>query len=57
MFNYQYQKIDPQIIMQYCAQNNYVSLAKELQKHLSKDDRKHGVIYQVKYRKRASKIK
>ena len=34
---------------------NDVSLAKEFQKHLSNDDRKHGVINQGKDRKRASK--
>ena len=32
-------------------------MAKEFQKHLSKDDRKHGVIVQGKDRKRASKRK
>ena len=36
---------------------NDVSLAKKLQKHLSKDHRKHRVIDQVKYRKRTNKIK
>ena len=34
-----------------------VSLAKEFQKHLSKDDRKHGVIDQGKNRKISSKRK
>ena len=34
-----------------------VSLAKEFQKHLSKDDCKHGVIDQGKYRKISSKRK
>ena len=32
-------------------------MAKESQKHLSKDNRKHGVIDQGKYRKISSKIK
>ena len=32
-------------------------MAKELQKHMSKEHRKHGVIDQGKYRKRVSKIK
>ena len=36
---------------------NDVSLAKEFQKHRSKDYHKHGAIYQVKYRKRPGKIK
>ena len=43
--------------MNYFTQNNYVSLAKEFQKHLSKEHRKHGVIDQGKYRKRPSKRK
>ena len=43
--------------MHSCTQNNYVSLAKEFQKHLSNDDRKHGFIDHGKERKRASKIK
>ena len=43
--------------MHYCTQKNDASLAKEFQKHLSKDDRKHGVIDQRKYKKRASKRK
>ena len=34
-----------------------VSLAKEFQKYLSKDDRKHGVIHQGKDRKISSKRK
>ena len=45
------------ILMHYCTQKNYVSLAKELQKHLSKEHRKHGVFHQRKYRKIASKRK
>ena len=36
------------IIMNYCTQNNDVSMAKEFQTHMSKDHRKHGVIDQVK---------
>ena len=36
---------------------NDVSLAKELEKHVSKDHRKHGVIDNLKYKKRSSKIK
>ena len=43
--------------MNYFTQNNYVSLAKEFQKHLSKEHRKHGVIDQGKYRKRVIKRK
>ena len=43
--------------MHYCTQNNDVSLAKEYQKHLSKEHRKHGVFEQEKYNKRAIKRK
>ena len=50
-------KFDSQILINYCTQNNDVSLPKELQKHMYKDDRKHGVVYQGKYRKGASKRK
>ena len=50
-------KFDSQILMHSCTSKNDVSLAKELKKHLSKDNCKHGVIDQGKYRKRASKIK
>ena len=39
------------------TQNNYIILYNELQNNLSKDYRKHGVIYQGKYKKGASKIK
>ena len=46
-----------QIIIYYCTPKNDFSLAKGFQKYMSKDDRKHGVIDQVKYRKRSSKIK
>ena len=45
---------DSQILMHYCTQKNDVSLAKKFQKHLSKENLKHGVIDQVKYRKIAS---
>ena len=40
---------DSQILMHYFAQNNYVIMAKELQKHMSKENQKHGVVDQVKY--------
>ena len=36
--------IDSQILMHSCTPKNDFSLAKKLQKHMSKDDRKHGVI-------------
>ena len=39
------------ILMHSCTPKNDVSLAKEFQKHLSKDYHKYGVIGQVKYRK------
>ena len=45
------------IIMHSCTPKNDVSLAKELQKHLSNDYRKHGVIGKGKERKRSSKRK
>ena len=48
---------DSQIIMYYFTQKNDVNLEKQFQKHLSVHNRKHGVIDQVKDRKRASKIK
>ena len=48
---------DPQILMHSCTPKQYVSLAKEFQKHMSKDDCKHGVIDRLKYRKRVSKRK
>ena len=48
---------DSQILMHYFTQNNDVSIAKQFQKHLSRENRKHVGIDQVKYRKRASKIK
>ena len=37
---------DSKILMHYLTQNNDVSLAKELQKHLSKEHQKHVVIDQ-----------
>ena len=48
---------DLNILMHYCTQKNDVSLAKELQKHLYRENCKHGVIDQGKYRKISSKIK
>ena len=48
---------DSQIIMHYCTLKQYVSLHKEFQKHMSKEHRKHGVIYQGNYRKISSKRK
>ena len=48
---------DSLIIIHSCAPKKDVSLAKEFQKHLSKDDCKRGFIEQVKYRKRSSKRK
>ena len=48
---------DSRILMYSCTQNNDASLAKQFQNNLSMDHRKYGVIDQVKYRKRASKIK
>ena len=50
-------KFDSHILMHSCTQKNDVSLAKKPQKYLSKEHRKHGVIDQVEYRKRASKRK
>ena len=43
--------------MYYCTPKIDVILDKHLQKHLSKEHRKHGVIDQWKYRKISSKIK
>ena len=40
-----------------CVPKNYVSLANELQKHKSKENRNHGVTDKVKYRERFNKIK
>ena len=45
------------ILMQYSTQNNDVSPAKELQKHLYKEHLKYGVIGQVKFRKKIIKRK
>ena len=39
---------DSNILMHYCTQKNDVSLAKELQKHLYRDDQKHEVVHQGK---------
>ena len=46
-----------QILMHSFTENNDVSMSKKFQKYISKEHRKHGVIDQGKYRKRASKIK
>ena len=43
--------------MNSCTENSAVSLAKEIQKILSKEHRKHGFIDLVKYTKIASKRK
>ena len=43
--------------MHSCTENNDVSLAKQFQKNLSKEHRKHGVIDQGEYRKRLGKRK
>ena len=48
---------DSQILMYSCTPKNYVSLDKEPQKNMSKDDRKHGVTDQLKYRKTSSRRK
>ena len=48
MLNYLDQKIDSQILMHSSTQKNDVSLAKEFQKHLSKEHWKHDVIDQGK---------
>ena len=50
-------KFDSHILMHSCIHKNDVSLAKQFKKHLSKGDRKHGVIDQVNYSKRSSKRK
>ena len=60
MFNVQLpgsKTFDSQILMHSCKQNNDVSMDKQLQKHLSKERRKHGVIDQGKYIKIANKRK
>ena len=43
--------------MHYYTQKSDISLAKQSQNNMSKEHRKHEVIDQRKYRKRASKIK
>ena len=48
---------DSQILIYSYTHKNDVSLDKEFQKHLSKNDCKYGVIYQGKYRKRSGKRK
>ena len=48
---------DSHIIMHSCIHKNDFSLAKQFQKYLSKEHRKHGVIDQETFRKRASKRK
>ena len=48
---------DSHILMNYCTPKNDVSLAKQFQKHMSKEHCKHGVIDQGNYRKRFSKRK
>ena len=48
---------DSHILMYSCALNNDFSMSKQFQKHISKDNLKHGVIYQVKCIKIASKRK
>ena len=48
---------DSHILMYYCTQNNDFSMDKKFQKDMSKEHRKYGVIDQVKYRNRDSKIK
>ena len=50
-------RFDSQIRIHSCIHKNDVSLAKTFQKNMSKEHRKHGVIDQVKYRKRSSKRK
>ena len=39
---------DSQVLMHSCTPKNDVSMAKQFQKNMSKDYRKHGVIDQVK---------
>ena len=43
--------------MHYCTPTKYVSLNEEFPKHISNDDREHGIIDQGKDRKRSSKSK
>ena len=51
MFNYLDQKYYSRIIMHSSTQNNYVSLAKEFQKRLSKEHCKHGVVDKGRFKK------
>ena len=44
MLNSQYQIFDSQILMHSCTQKNDISLAKQSQKHLSKEHRKYVFI-------------
>ena len=46
MLSYGDKQIDLHIIMHYITQNNYFSLSKEFQKHLSRKHMKHGVLDQ-----------
>ena len=46
-----------QILMHSITKINYVSLTKEFQKHMSKENQKNGVIDQCKLKKIASKRK
>ena len=48
---------DSHILMNSCTQDNDVSFSKEFQKNMSKDNLKHRVIDQGKYRKISSKRK
>ena len=48
---------DSQILMHSCTPKNDVGLAKEPQKHLSKENSKHGIIDKGNYRKISSKRK
>ena len=50
-----YKKNYSQILIHSCTQNNYISMAKEFQKHMSKEHQKHGVIDQRKYIKKPVK--
>ena len=55
MSNVQLPGFKKYIIMHSCTQKNDVSLDKQFQRHIYINYRKHGVIDQGKYRKRASK--
>ena len=50
-------KFEKHILMHSCIPKKDFSLAKQFQKHLSKENRKNGVIDQRKYRKIPSKRK